>query len=375
MPGTRQDGRTPDISAIAYIPHSRPALGELESAAVAAVMASGHIAQGPEVEKLEASMVRVLGIGADADSASAHAVALSSGTAALYVALRALGVGAGDEVLIPAYACASLNQAVRYAGAQPRYVDCDPVSLNPDPDDARRKLSKRTAACIVPHLFGLPADVDAFGALGPPIIEDCAQTLGVRLGDRLVGSFGDVAVCSFYATKLVAGGEGGMLLSRDKSLIERARVLRDCEDPQGDAGSFNFKMSDLHAAIAHVQLERLGEFLQRRAEIAAAYRAALGGATIDLPTLPDDREHAWFRFVIMLREHNVAALLRRCEGHQLACGRPVGRLVAGVDLDELPGCRTAWERACSVPLYPALTDDEARQAPQRFVAALDEGDD
>jgi len=375
LPGTRQGGRTPDISAIAYIPHSRPALGDLESAAVAAVMASGHIAQGPEVEKLEASVARVLGIGADTDSASAHAVALSSGTAALYVALRTLGVGAGDEVLIPAYACASLNQAVHYAGAQPRYIDCDPVSLNPDPDDARRKLSKRTAACIVPHLFGLPADIDAFGVLGPPIIEDCAQTLGVRLGERRVGSFGDITVCSFYATKLVAGGEGGMMLSRDKSLIGRARVLRDCEEPQGDAGSFNFKMSDVHAAIARVQLQRLDEFLQRRADIAAAYRAALGAATIDLPTPPDGREHAWFRFVIMLREHNLDALLRRCERHQLACRRPVGRLVAGVDLDELPGCRTAWERACSVPLYPALTNDEARQAPRRLVAALDDDDD
>jgi len=375
LPGTWQGGETPGIPAIADIPHSRPALGKLESAAVAAVMASGHIAQGPEVEKLEAAMVRALGIGADADSASSHAVALSSGTAALYVALRAIGVGAGDEVLIPAYACASLNQAVRHAGAQPRYVDCDPVSLNPDPDDARRKLSKRTAACIVPHLFGLPADVDAFGALGPPIIEDCAQTLGVRLGDRLVGSFGDVVVCSFYATKLVAGGEGGMMLSRDKSLIERARALRDCEDPQGDAESFNFKMSDLHAAIAGVQLKRLDEFLQRRADIATAYRAALDGATIDVPTLPDDRGHAWFRFVIMLREHNVNALLRRCERHRLACRRPVGRLVAGVDIDQLPGCRTAWERACSVPLYPALTDEEARQAPRRFAAALDQDDD
>lgn len=375
MPGTRQGGKTPGSAAIAYIPHSRPALGELESAAVAAVMASGHIAQGPEVEKFEASMARVLGIGGDADSGSAHAVAVSSGTAALYVALCTLGVGAGDEVLIPAYACASLNQAVRLTGAQPRYVDCDPASLNPDPDDARRKLGKRTAACIVPHLFGRPADIDAFGALGPPIIEDCAQTLGVRLGDRLVGNFGDVTVCSFYATKLVAGGEGGMMLSRDKRLIERARVLRDCEDPQGDTGSFNFKMSDLHAAVAHVQLERLGEFLQRRADIATAYRAVLGGAAIDLPTPPDDREHAWFRFVAMARKHDLDALLRRCEGQQLACRRPVGRLVAGVDLDELPGCRTAWERAFSVPLYPALTDDEARQAPRRLIAALDEVND
>jgi dTDP-4-amino-4,6-dideoxygalactose transaminase len=299
-------------------------------------------------------------------------VALSSGTAALLAALRSLGVGDGDEVLIPAFACASLNQAVVWAGATPRHFDCDPTTLNPDPADARRKLGARTAACIVAHLFGLPADAPAFRDLGPPLIEDCAQTLGVVRDGLPVGSTGDVVVCSFYATKLIAGGEGGMLLARDPAIAERARLLRDCEDDGGDPASFNFKLSDLHAALARVQLSRLGEFLARRAQLAAAFRAALLDAPVDLPGAHGSGAHAWFRFVVRLRQQPIEDLLARCERGGLACRRPVGRLVEGVDLEQLPGCREAWQRACSLPLYPALTDDEAEAVPQRFRAALED---
>jgi len=351
-----------------YIPHSRPALGADEAAAVAAVMASGHIAQGAEVEALEARVADATGLTVDSAGA-APAVALSSGTAALFVALRSLGVGTGDEVLIPAYACASLHQAVRYAGATPRFIDCDPA----DPEDARRKLGKRSAACIVPHLFGLPAEIEMFRDLGLPLIEDCAQTLGVSRGGRLVGSFGDVTVCSFYATKLVAGGEGGMVLSADRAVVERARAVRDCEDPGADGMAFNFKMSDLHAAIANTQLGRLEDFLARRASLASAYQDALANADVELPVTPGTGAHAWFRFVVGLRAGDLENVLAACHENGLCCRRPVGRLVPEIDLGELPGCRTAWETACSLPLYPALSDDEARAVPRLFTAALSEG--
>lgn len=369
MPGQRRSrsasGRHPDTT----IPHSRPALGEGEAAAVAAVMASGHIAQGPEVERLEEAMASFFGLIA-ADAPAQHAVALASGSVALLVALRSLGVGEGDQVLVPAYACASLHQAVVWAGATPRHVDCDPASLNPDLDDARRKLAPNTAACILPHLFGLPADADGFRSLGPPLIEDCAQTLGAARAGRPVGSTGDLVVCSFYATKLIAGGEGGLLLARDRALADRARALRDCEDPGGDPDAFNFKLSDLHAALARLQLGRLGEFLARRARLAGSYRAALRDAPVALPTAATDGEHAWFRFVVRLQDQDIDAVLAAAERHHVACRRPVGRLVAGLDLTQLPGCREAWRKACSLPLYPALTAAEAEAVPRRFRAAL-----
>jgi dTDP-4-amino-4,6-dideoxygalactose transaminase len=350
-----------------YIPHSRPALGDREAAAVAEVMASGQIALGPRAARLEAATARAVGLSVDS-SPSPPAVAVSSGTAALLVALRALGIGPGDEVLIPAYACASLNQAVRYCGASPRFFDSDPATLNPDADDARRRRGPRSAACIVPHMFGRPADMAAFRALDLPLVEDCAQTLGVRSGHRLVGSLGDVSVCSFYATKLVAGGEGGMVLSSQRALVDRARALRDCEGERVDEDAFNFKMTDIHAAVAEVQLQRLGEFLARRAQLAARYRAALQGAAVDLPE--PATEHAWFRYVVRLREEDLDALLARAEDAHLGCRRPVGRLAATVDLSRLPGCREAWDKACSVPLYPGLSDDEAADVARRFSELL-----
>ncbi len=375
MPEAGPTGDAMTADHIATIPHSRPLLGAEEAAAAADVLRSGQLSQGPRVAALEAATAVAVDAAPSTEHAATHAVAVSSGTAALYVALKALGVAGGDEVLIPAFACASLHQAVVHARATPRFIDCDPHSLNPDADDARRKLSSRTTACIVPHLFGLPADIAAFSALDVPVVEDCAQTLGVSVGDRRVGSFGVLTVCSFYATKLVAGGEGGMVLSRDRRLTDAARSLRDCEQSDAAEAAFNFKMSDLHAAIAQVQLRRLDDILRRRRLLAGAYREALEDAGVDLPVEPTAGGHAWFRFVVGLRATDIGSLIDRCDRRGLSCRRPVGRLAPGVDLDALPGCRSAWEESCSLPLYPALSDIEARQVPERFKAALGGADD
>ena len=350
------------------IPHSYPDIGAKEIEAVRASMEAGWIGQGPGVAQLEDAAGGLLGL------PDHRGLALSSGTAALYAGLRALGVGPGDEVLVAAYACASLRQAVMYVGATPIFIDCDPVTFNPDPEDAHRKLGAETAASIVPHMFGLPADIEAFVELGPPVIEDCAQTVGVRLGDRVAGSFGALTVCSFHATKPIGGGNGGMLLSQDSGLLAKAAELRDCEDPRGNDLAFNFKMSDLHAAIAHVQLRRLPELLDRRRELAAHHRAALQDAGVDLPPAADDREHGWWRFIVTADVTDLEALLEACRRHGVSCDRPVGRLVREVvnGLDDLPGCRQAWQQACSIPLYPALSDERAAQAVERFKAALEE---
>ena len=366
MPEPRQASTAAGSATDPEIPHSRPDVGEKELGALREAIESGWLAQGPKVAALESAVAESIG-------SSRPGVALSSGTAALYVALRALQVGEGDEVLIPAFACASLAQAVHYTGATPRFVDCDPATLNPDPDDARRKLSEDTRACIVPHLFGLPADIEPFLELGPPVIEDCAQTLGVQHRGRAVGSFGALTVCSFYATKLVAGGEGGMLLGADEDVLARARELRDCEDPAGKEWSFNFKMSDLCAAVAGVQLSRLIELLARRRSLAELYRAALDGLACDLPPAADERNHAYFRFVVMLHRDELESVLSECRLRGLACSRPVGRLMPAVfaALDALPGCKQAWERGCSVPLYPALSDEEVPLVTSRFREAME----
>ena len=371
MSAPTEPGSAPEEGPPAFrvIQHSRPALGAAELSALQEVVTSGMIAQGPRVQELERGVAEFL----HAEVGSTRAgVAVSSGTAALYVALRALGIGAGDEVLVPAFVCASVLQAVRTTGATPRFVDCDPETFNIDDADARRKVSERTAAVIVAHLFGLPADIEPFMKLGPPVIEDCAQTLGAQYQGRPIGTFGEISICSFYATKLLAAGEGGMVLSSDADLLDRVRRLRDCDAPESGDWAFNFKMSELHAAVGLAQLGRFPELLARRQELAQRYRAAFGGLPVKLPARPSDREHQYFRFVVSLEDASLEHVLERSEELGLACRRPVGYLpdLVRAELDDLPGCRQAWRTACSVPLYPALTDDEAEQVVSRFVTAL-----
>ena len=351
------------------IPHSRPALGALELEKVREVISSGVIAQGPRVEQLEGAVATYLQPEAPGTTAG---VAVSSGTAALYVSLRALGIGAGDEVLLPAFVCASVLQAVRATGATPRFADCDPATFNIDPADARRRVGGRTRAIVVAHLFGLPADLCPLLECGPPVIEDCAQAIGARYDGRPAGTFGEISICSFFATKLLAAGEGGMVLSRNADILERVRRLRNCDDPSSGEWAFNFKMSDLHAAIGMAQLERLPDRLERRKKLAHRYRAAFEKLPVGLPASPDDREHQYFRFVVSLKDGALEPLLERCEKLGLDCRRPVGYLpdLVRAKLDNLPGCRQAWQTACSIPLYPALTDEEAELVVSRFETAL-----
>ena len=185
------------------IPHSRPTLTGADAERVAAVVRGGQIAEGPEVAAFEREMAAYLDVAA--------AAAVASGTAALELALRALGVGAGDEVIIPTYVCDALHHAVTRCGAAPVLADADALTLSLSLDDAKRRLGPRTRAAIVHHAFGLAVDVDAFAALGVPIVEDCAQGLGAEVKGRRTGAAGRLAACSFYATKLLTTGEGGLV--------------------------------------------------------------------------------------------------------------------------------------------------------------------
>lgn len=184
-----------------------------------AVVGSGQLAQGPRVEEFERGVAALVGV--------AGGVAVHSGTAALELALLVLGVGQGDEVILPSYVCTAPWLAVVRVGGQPRIVDIESTTYAIDPDEARKVLSPRTKAIIVPHMFGLPADLTRLRMLGVPLIEDCAQTLGATEAGCWVGSVGAVTICSFYATKLLCTGEGGMLLSNDRRLLDKGRALRD----------------------------------------------------------------------------------------------------------------------------------------------------
>lgn len=344
------------------IAHSRPTLGEEDAREVARVVRSGALVQGACVERFERRMAAFVG--------ARGGVAVSSGTMALELALLALGVGRGDEVILPSYVCAAPWLAVRRVGATPRLVDIEPDTYSIDPVRVGKALTRRTRAVIVPHLFGLPADLTRLQALEVPLIEDCAQTLGATERGRRVGSVGDAAVCSFYATKLLCTGEGGMLLSRRAAVLERGRVLREYdEEPLLVPDAFNRKMTDLQAALGLSQLRRLRWFLRRRRAIAAAYRLALARADVGLPAVPRGRTHCYYRFVIRLKPRLLERTIARLERRGVHCRRPVFRpLHQYLRLKGYPESEEAYRTALSVPIYPSMSD----RAVARVVAALRE---
>jgi perosamine synthetase len=252
-----------DETSLKYIPHSRPTLGEEEVKAVAEVIKSGHIAEGEVVARFEKTFAGKMGV--------QHAVAVNSGTAALHLALLAMGIGPEHEVIIPSYVCTALLHAVQYVGARPVPAEIDPLTYNIDPDDVQKRITTRTRAIIVPHLFGAAADLDKLLKLDVPIIEDCAQAVGGTYHQKLLGTFGDIAIFSFYATKVMATGEGGMVTSKSPEIIERIRDLKTYDGKEADKVRYNYKMTDVQAALGEVQLGRLDDFIEQRRKIARQY--------------------------------------------------------------------------------------------------------
>jgi dTDP-4-amino-4,6-dideoxygalactose transaminase len=299
-----------------------------------------------------------------------YAAATSSGLAAIHLALSALGVGSGDRVALPTYVCSALLHAVDLAGAEPLLVDVDPSTFNIDPDDLRRRLVPGVKAVIVPHMFGLPASIDEILTSGVPVIEDCAIALGARYRDKPVGSLGTLSVVSFYATKMVASGEGGMVLGDRAGFIRHVQDHRSYDGYARHRARYNYKMSDIMAALGRVQLRRLDGFIRRRRKLAERYSSALTGGPWDLPALPEAvRGHVFYRFVI--RTHRAGArFLDELAKRGVEARRPVFKpLHRYLGLDGFPGADEAYRRAVSIPLYPSLTRNEADHVVKSVLAA------
>ncbi|HEV8585872.1 MAG TPA: DegT/DnrJ/EryC1/StrS family aminotransferase, partial [Methylomirabilota bacterium] len=328
---------------------------------VARVVRSGQLVQGPEVAALERELAARLGV--------PEAAAVASGTAALELALGALGVGAGDEVLIPTYVCDALHHAVRRAGAEPVLVDADPVTHSMSPKDALARRTPRTRAAIVPHAFGLAADLEPFQALEVPVIEDCAQALGATgEGGRPAGAGGALAVCSFYATKMIAAGEGGAVAG-PAALVARVRDARDYDGRQTLAPRTNAKLTDMAAALARGQLARLDAFIARRRALAARYRTRLAEVPGRLPADAGPR-HVYHRFVLGL-DRDPAAVAEALAARGVTARRPVFRPAhQALGQRGFPEADRLWSESLSIPCYPALSDDDAERVADAVTAVL-----
>ena len=336
------------------IEHNRPWITLQDRAAVDAVLVSGWIAQGPVTEALEAAFVAMHGGGS--------ACAVSSGTAALALALRAAGVAAGMSVGVPSYSCSALLNAIQWVGARPAVGDVLEGRFTLDCDTLERPVD----AVVAVHAFGAPACIADCRKIAPIVIEDCCQSLGGEVGGRPLGETGDVAVYSFYATKIVCGGQGGLVWSSHESLVEGVRDYRQFDGRETYEPRFNLQLTDMQAALALSQMQRLALIRQRRTSLAQRYREAMptGWACQDGLQDPGCMPQ---RYVVVAPEQGVRdALARHMESAGVRCIVPVERFellhrYLELDPQRYPVSEHLADTTLSLPLYPALTEAQADQ--------------
>lgn len=365
------------------IPLARPALGEEEERAVLEVLRSGQLSLGPRLAEFEQAFAARVG--------APHASAVSSGTAGLHLALRAVGVEEGDEVVTSPFSFVASANAVLYERARPVFADIDPVTLNLDPDAAAAAITGRTRALLPVHIFGYPADMPAFERLaqrhGLAIVEDACEALGGAHADGTpVGGRGHPAVFGFYANKQITTGEGGMVTLADGALKERI----DSERNQGrapdmgwldhDRLGFNYRLSDIACAMGIVQLQRLDELLADRARVAGLYREALAdieGLQLPCEDAGGDRR-GWFVFVVHLprevdRDETIRALA--AAGIQSKPYLPAIHLMSlyrarfGHRPGEFPVCEELATRSVALPFFPGMTQAEVERVAQQLIVA------
>jgi perosamine synthetase len=341
------------------IPLARPLLGVEEQAAVAGVLSSGQLAAGPEVAAFEAEFAEYVGV--------AHAVATSNGTTALWLGLWAAGIGPGDEVVVPSFTFAATAGAVRQVGATPVFADIDPHSFCLSAATVRPHLGSRTAAVIAVHLFGQPAPMDELGALcsshGVALVEDAAQAHGALFDGRPVGGVGAFGAFSFYPTKNLTTGEGGMLTTGDAGLARAARMLRNHgmeERYRHVRPGTNARMTEMAGAIGRVQLRRLPGWNRQRRANAARLDELLAGAVVT-PRVLLSTEHVFNQYTI--RSPRREALLSGLRDAGIGWGiyYPLGchrQPAFGEGQEPLPETDWACEQVVSLPVRPDLSDEE-----------------
>lgn len=352
------------------IPISQPAIGEDEIQDVVAVLRSGHLVQGPKVEALEQQFSDWCGV--------KHAVAVNSGTAALHIALHACGIGPGDEVITTPFTFVATANAILMTGARPVFADIDERTFNVSPESIERALSNKTKAILPVNLFGYPADYRALRAIAERhslrIVEDAAQSVDAVFDGRKSGNLGDVGCFSFYATKNLMAGEGGMITTNDPDLFERARLFRHHgQSPERryeySGLGYNYRMSDVHATIALGQLRRLKQYTEKRREYAALYSDALRDIHgIVLPKESENVSHVFHQYTIRIlsnaklsRDGVQKMLMERGIQSQIYYPKPLFtslHLRNGALLSEYPTTERMTGEVLSIPVHPALKRED-----------------
>jgi len=374
----------------ASVPFFRPSIGPEEEQAVLEVMRSGWLTTGEVTARFEEEFARYVG--------ARHALALSSATAGLHLALEALGVSPGSVVVTSPFTFAATAEVVRYLGADPVFVDIDAATLNLDPDRLEARLAElsregRKVSAVIPvHVAGLPCEMERINAIAQPlripVVEDAAHAFPVRQAGRWVGTLGEAGVYSFYATKTITTGEGGMVVTDRDDTAARVRVMRlhgidrDVWNRYTDAGAgwkydivapgYKYNLTDLAAAIGRAQLAKAQAFLQRRRAVADRYLDELG--SLDFLTLPRAAEnHAWHLFIIRVREDRLGRTRDECVArlHEEGIGVSVHfiplhlmsyyRTRYGLKPEDFPVALECYRGCISLPLSPSMDDEDIRR--------------
>jgi len=360
-----------------------PDISEADVQAVAEVVRSGRLALGPKTEEFERKMADYVGV--------AHAVAVSSGTAALHLIVRALGIGPGDEVLVPSFTFAASVNAILYEGAKPVFVDIEPDTYNLSPQDLEAKITPRTKAVMAVDVFGHPVEWDEILPVaekhGLKVIDDSCEALGARYKGEMVGRFGDAAAFAFYPNKQMTTGEGGIIVTNDSELAALARSLRN--QGRGSMGAwleherlgYNYRLNEMSAALGVTQLARIDRLLARRRQVAEAYNEVLAG--VEGLRLPVVRPHAWmswFVYVVTLEPGlDSEALMRYLQERGVPTRayfspihqQPYVRKILGDD-HELPNTEAIAGRTLALPFGPHLERDDVDYVAQALREAIDE---
>jgi perosamine synthetase len=376
------------------IPFYRPNVTEAEIAEVVDTLRSGWLTMGPKTRRFEEAFAERVG--------AEHAIAVSSATAGLHLSLDAMGFDPGDEVLVPTVTFAATGATVIHAGLTPVLVDCEADTLNIDVADAARKCGPRTRAIVPVHMAGHPCDMDAVQALASDrslrVMEDAAHAIAASYKGKTVGAISDFTVFSFYATKNLTTGEGGMVTTTDREMAERMRMRR-LHGMSRDAwkrysgGSwrydvaypgFKYNMTDMAASLGLVQLDRLEDLQAQRAVIVKRYQAALADCDcIELPAVRAEVGHAWHLFIV--RMHHDRLKIHRDAVIEELNAAGIGTSVHfiplhlhsfyrdrfGYDDESLPQATKQWERMISLPLYPGLSEREVDRVSATLLGILE----
>jgi dTDP-4-amino-4,6-dideoxygalactose transaminase len=353
-----------------FIPLASPDIQEQDIDATIQVLRSGMLVQGEKVQLFEEDVARFLGV--------KHAICASNGTATLHMALVALGIGQGDEVIVPAFSYIATANVVELVGATPIFVDIDLATYNIDISKVEQAISPKTKAIIPVHEFGLASDIVALKSIAErkniALIEDAACALGAKEDNRFVGTFGDFASFSLHPRKAISSGEGGILTTNNDALAEKIRILRNHGISYQDgkmnfvAAGFNYRLTDFQAALVHSQFTRLDHTLRYKQELAKVYFQEIDSTKIKLPFIPDNKQHTWQTFHVLLddsidRGRLINELKREGVGTNYGAQcipyQEYYSLKYNLNCQMLyPNALKAYNHGLALPLYEKLTKEE-----------------